>query len=82
MKLYIVERTDDYGYDVFISFVAVANSKEEVKNLNPSYNGKWDENYSTWIKLADKDTLKVTYIGTASAKYTRPQIIHLSFNAG
>lgn len=56
MKIYKVERTDDWSYDDYNEFVCVANSPEEAKTLHPSNtddtlfyhwkDGKWFIYYS------------------------------------
>lgn len=93
MKLYLVERTDDVGYDDYDSFVCWANSDEEARWLAPdpeyhmwkdgvycySYREQEPVNmeYSSWTK--DPKTLKVWEL-TRPPK--EPAIVLASYNAG
>jgi hypothetical protein len=89
MKIYKVSRTDEVGYDQFYSIIVVANSTEHARNTHPAYvpdmddgwlsNGTFDDR---WVFRSNTHTLKVDYIGFASTKFRRRQVIHASFRAG
>jgi len=73
MKLWLVERTDEIGYDEHIAFVISAKSAEEVHNHTPAKGPWW-----TW---AEKAHVRVTLIGAAT-KGTKAGVVMESFNAG
>lgn len=92
MKLFKVERTDNYGYDDYSDFVCLANSKEEARYMAPDpeyykWNGShWVYAYrqdkkathSGWVE--DPKTLKVTEIFPEDR--TEPEILCASYHAG
>jgi hypothetical protein len=68
MKLFIVSTDDqDYGYDVYESFVIAANTPVEAKQL------------AHRLPCREID-MKVEYIGTAFKN--KAEIVHSSFNRG
>jgi hypothetical protein len=91
MKLYLVRRTDDVGYDEYDSIVVAANDETEARNTHPygsdyKWTGKvWTRHNpvygrtddATW---ADPETLTVEPIGTANEGVAG--VICSSFNAG
>lgn len=81
--IYKVERTDDWGYDDYDSFVAVAANEDEARALHPADDEKWPPNmkgFCGWVSPDKIDTLVVTRIGTAAENVT--SIVLASFNAG
>lgn len=92
MKLYLVERTNDYSYDDYSDFVCWANSADEAKQLHPSgddfyewqedgwhynYGEKEKAKYSSWPD--DAASLKVWELSRAPEK---PTVVCASFHAG
>lgn len=93
MKLYLVERTDGWGYDEYSEFVCWANSEEEARWMAPdpeyhmwkdgvycySYREQEPVNlaYTNWT--ADPKTLKVWELTRPPEK---PTVVLASFNAG
>lgn len=69
MKLFIVERTDNVGYDEFDSIVVAAESEDDAIHIEPQ--GVW----------ASAEHLAVQYIGEAMPLIPRG-VVHASFNAG
>lgn len=87
MNIYLVERTDNFDYDQFIGFVCVAESENQARFMNPTYDGDLDNNlyynfnypYITdWVQ--DPNSLKVTKIGKADSNQVK--IILYSYHAG
>lgn len=94
MKIFKVERTDNYSYDDYVSFVCVAPTEEAAKWMapDPEYHmwkdGVWCYSYreqepvnlgfSSWVK--DPSTLKVTELGIANSDESK--VILASCNAG
>lgn len=80
MKLYLVARTDDVGYDEYDSFVCAAQSEDGARNMTP-YIGSPEP----WV--IDTSQLKVQYLGITDPRSDfdadyKPRIILASFNAG
>ena len=73
MNIYLLNRTDKWGYDDFDSFVVVAESDEEAKNLKLGYCDG-----SSWTT---PDKIKVTLLGVASPNVIKGEILG-SYNAG
>ncbi len=49
MNIYKVERTSEYTYDNYSSFVCFAKNEEEAKNLNPSFVPIDDERFNEFL---------------------------------
>lgn len=95
MKLFKVERTDEWSYDDYDSFIVVANSEEEARWTAPdpefhmwkdgvycySYRDQKpvDTRYSSWVKNPETQ-LKITEIDPSF--FTKPEVILTSFNPG
>lgn len=83
MNIYLVE-SGLFNYDTYDSFVCIAESEDEARNLDPNGNGvfNWEKEsqnlYSSWV--SSPDALKVTCLGTSNEEKAR--IILASFNAG
>lgn len=70
MRLYLVERTDDIGYDETESLVVLAKDEDDaIEVASEEYWGDW---------LFNSSSIKITRIHL-SGKF---RSIHLSFNAG
>lgn len=70
MKLYLVERLDDIGYDETDSIVVIAKDEDDAMEVaSDDYWGDW---------LFDSTKIKITRIRLTGKSRT----IHLSFNAG
>ena len=92
MNIYLVERTDKIDYDQYTGFVCVAESENQARLMNPTYDGEFDNNlyynfdcsYITdWVQ--DPNSLKVTKIGKADytlSIFNQAKIILYSYNAG
>lgn len=93
MKIFKVERTDNWSYDEYDSFVCIANSSEEARWLTPdpeykmwkdgvycySYGEQEPVKYS-WSWTKDPRTLEVTELDPIAI--SEPTVILASFNAG
>lgn len=78
MNIYLVSRTDDWGYDDWDSFVVAASDEETARNTRPD--GVWKDGRAYgWVPLSKVDTLKVELIGTTE---THDGVILASYNAG
>jgi hypothetical protein len=73
MNIYLVERTDNWGYDNYTAMVVIAKNPKEAKE----YTIKTHEISFGWTIAKN---LKVKLVGTSKAK--RQKIILESFNAG
>lgn len=95
MNIYLVERTDGYGYDDYDSFICYANNATEAEELSPDEyrvyrNGKWYFQYSDGTEREDNvgswtspDKVKVTQLAPEFEGYAlKPKVILASFNAG
>lgn len=85
MKLFLVKRTDDIGYDEYDAFVCAAESEEQARSMLPDDEWHMKEYViglimCEWTK--DLNKIEVEYIGEADEKYTEPAVILASFNAG
>lgn len=87
MNIYLVERTDNFGYDEYNGFVCIAESENQARLMNPAYDNKFDNNLyynfsypyiSDWVQ--DPNSLKVTKIGKADSNQVK--IILYSYYAG
>jgi len=80
MNIYLIKRTDRWGYDNYDSVVVAAESAEEAVKINPDIEG-WDceAGFSSWA--ASPDLVQATLLGTA-APDTESGIILASFNGG
>lgn len=95
MKLYLVERTDDWNYDSHDAFVCKAENEESAKTTFPDECRVW-VNGVTYFKYHDGhlssepetysswtkslNNIKVTEIGTSNSP--EPGVVLASFNAG
>lgn len=72
MNIYLIERTDNPGYDEYDSWVVSARSHKQARIVGP-----YGERYGT-------DDYDITFLGVAGRAYQRmkPQLILGSFNAG
>lgn len=77
MKLYLVERTNQVGYDEYASAIVAAKDAVDALTISPA-GSAWSNPAHCW---ATKDKLKATLIGTA-CRGTKKGIIHSQFNAG
>lgn len=90
-NIYLVERTDGCSYDEYDSFVVIAKTEKEAREIHPrghkvgvcSYTGKPEPHplFDSWVKVDEIDSLDVTLVGKA-AKGQKPGIVLSSFNAG
>ena len=84
MKLFLVKRLDDWGYDEFDSFVCAAKSSDDALKMHPIWDwnddGKKDHIDTGEIPWLEKDKLSVTEIGESNTD--EEKVIIASFNAG
>jgi hypothetical protein len=78
MNIYLVERTDENGYDEFDSFVCIEETLEKARQTTPNDKG-FDYHYNCWTHSIDN--VKATKVGTALKGATKG-IICSSYNAG
>jgi len=84
MKLYLLTRTDQVGYDEFVSFVVCAKSKTEALTIHPAYTlkyPKFNTGEGTCPSWAPKN-IKIEYLGEAAPHLCVVCVICSSFNAG
>lgn len=83
MKLYRLTQTTIRGYDTFDSCIVVANSISEAKSMHP-YDGGDINSTNRYIDDWPKHPEQITaeYIGKADPKFTQPEVLCASFNAG
>lgn len=90
MNLYLISQNERASYDTYDSAVVVAFSEMEAATIHPYlgiYNPdekleykRWEHAYSGWA--SHPDYVEVQLIGKADSRYTEPQVICGSFNAG
>lgn len=80
MNLYLLERTDDIGYDEFDSIIVAAPTEQAACAIPPDC-GHWMD--CRWLPKERWDeglTLTATLVGTTH--YPAGTVVHESFNAG
>lgn len=91
MNIYLVERTDEIGYDETDSYVCYAETEEEARIMfYPDPKDELDTIFSSWIGIEEKDTLEVTLLGinvnntldNTNTSVISAGIILSSFNTG
>jgi hypothetical protein len=94
MNIYLVSRTDDWGYDHYDSFVCAAPDEETAKQLNVAKSfydrsckekscefmtpEDWNKSWTSWTN--SPDNLEVEFIGRSESDEIK--IILASYNAG
>jgi hypothetical protein len=80
MKLWLVMRTDNYGYDDFDSMVVRAESADAARQIHPrGHFWPWpDTSARCWTEAQHLD---VEYLGEAT-EGAQPGVVCASFNAG
>ena len=80
MKLYLLTQSESTGYDTYDSCIVCAENEEEVKLINPNYNG-WERPsfYTTWA--SKPENVECILLGNAN-KNIKKGIVLSSFNAG
>ena len=73
MKLYLLKRTDEWGYDEYDSLVYAAESAQDAVDMSLK-----DDMYDDWTT---QNYIDITFLGFAESNITRGKIIG-SFNAG
>ena len=96
MKIYYVERTDEWSYDDYDAFVCYAETPEQAKKISPSEYYEWKEKEGGWCFVyhdntfcrddhsswTQPDNLRVREIGESLTQEAKPGVILASFNAG
>lgn len=83
MNLYLLEQTENNGFDTYDSCVVVASNPEQAARILPEghLGATWDGKWPSWASKPGNVT--VTYLGTASFDtLTNNTVICSSFNAG
>ena len=57
MKIFLVQRTDDIGYDEYDSVVAVAASEKQARETHPVGHEVWCSEDLVWYTMFDDGTL-------------------------
>ena len=81
MKIYLIERNGNTGYDEYDSAVVFAESEDKARMTHPMSGPDWNGNisaYDSWVKPED---VTVTILGVAIS-HELPSVICASFNAG
>jgi len=84
MKLYLISRTDNWGYDDFDAFVVAAENEESALEFHPigrkDYLDEEDISWGHYSGWTSKENIKVEYIGESNSLVEK--VIISSFNAG
>lgn len=86
MKLYLISRTDKWGYDDYDSFLVAAENEESALSYHPNgqklkdYLSKEDIAWGYYGGWTTKENLKIECIGESYSK--EEKVIISSFNAG
>ena len=82
MNLYLVVNPDNWD-DTYESFVCASPTQSHAREMHPSNPlGEWPEKDRSWITRKQTGRLKVVFLGRASKRFYRPEIIHTSYNRG
>ena len=96
MKLFLIEQSENAGYDTYNSAVVYAYTEEQAQQMHPRNGVTWDEikdayletygNIETAILIfynswAKPENVKVTYLGLTTNTKIKPGVICASFNA-
>jgi hypothetical protein len=82
MKLFLLSRIDDGGWDTYDSAVVAAPDEETARNMNPANGDPMDwgsRRHNSWC--AAPELVEVSYLGEA-VETQQQDIICASFNAG
>jgi hypothetical protein len=79
-KLWLIERTDKWGYDDYDMAVVCAETEENAKLTHPDGESEVirDDSYDSWAKYEE---IKVSYLGEADES-VGIGVVCASFNAG
>ena len=80
MKIYLLQQTENSGYDTYDSIVVIANDELDAKSIHPL--GGHIKDYDSYLGWAENiDDITATEIGIASEDKKRGVVL-TSFNAG
>lgn len=82
MNIYLLERTDNGGYDSFDAIVVIAHTDNDAKSIHPygdAFEEGTDDYFESWVKRLNQ--IKCTKIGVADKDQKRGVVL-ASFNAG
>jgi len=79
MYIYLIEQTEETGWDTYDSAVVVAMSAEDARLTQPNEGDEFGGVFSAWCSSPDKVT--ATLIGSAAPDMTLGVVL-ASFNAG
>lgn len=80
MNLYLIQQSENGGYDTYDSAVVAAPDEETARNIDPSGDGepmKWGKSFSSWC--FNPSQVHVILIGTTELAQG---VVCASFNAG
>jgi hypothetical protein len=80
MNIYKLTQNVNTGYDTYDALVVYAKSAERAREIMP-YEVDEKDTYNLWVSSADKDKIKVEYLGKARSN-AKEGIIVSSFVAG
>ncbi len=78
LKLYLIKRTDDFGYDQYDSAVVVSDSLEHARMIQPGGDAL-ARPFVTWVFPKH---VEAQYIGEADASLEINSVVCASYNAG
>lgn len=81
MNIYKVSQDINGDYDTYDSFVCVAESEDDARDMHPNGELIGKSSHWDWVSEKDKHLCRVDFIGVASPESTRGVIL-ASFNAG
>lgn len=84
MKIFLVERTDNWSYNEFSATVVFAESEDAARNMDPKDNPDWPfARYGdTWVSPRDRKTLNVSCVGVAFMERRTEGFILGSYHQG
>lgn len=89
MKIFMLERTDDIGYDEYDSVIVVAEDEQQARETHPRFGNEWDSEDECWTNGTsgwtwDISSLEIEFLGSYLGQVgaERPGVIMSSFNAG
>jgi len=77
MKLYLLTRTDDWGYDSHDAFVVAAENEESALEWHPYGDKREIDSWGSWTR---RENIKIQCIGKSNSPVEK--VIIASFNAG
>lgn len=98
LNLFLVDRTDNGGYDSYSSFIVACDTEQEARSTHPNgglcigvdhkgWSNKDDREHiltrrRDWINVDKIDTLTVEWIGRAKSSIQKGEVIMSEYHAG